>query len=251
VPGSIALLGSGEYLNVMNATDAYLLQTVGGADQARVVLMPTASGLEANGPTYWNNLGLHHFKALGVKDIRASLIIDRASAADEKQLRLLNEADIYYFSGGNPQHCIEMLRDTPAWEMITAAYDRGAILAGCSAGAMMLSGHTIALRQMMEGGKPGLTKALGVVPRFVVFPHFDRMANFMNQHIFEDLLATLPEGHIALGIDEDTALVRVTTPNSNDAFATARWRVMGQQTVKIFERGEVTSILRIGEEATL
>src|SRR5713226_183065 len=89
VPGTIALVGSGEYLDAMNTTDIYLLETIGGASNARVVLLPTASGQEINGAISWNDLGLHHFHALGVQDVRATFIIDRDSTADPKQLALL------------------------------------------------------------------------------------------------------------------------------------------------------------------
>ncbi len=73
-PGAIALVGSGEYLDFMNSTDTYLLETLGGANDARVALLPTASGLESGGPKYWNELGLSHFKKLGV-----AMFVRRAS----------------------------------------------------------------------------------------------------------------------------------------------------------------------------
>ncbi|MGI9058861.1 MAG: Type 1 glutamine amidotransferase-like domain-containing protein [Ktedonobacteraceae bacterium] len=248
-PGAIALVGSGEYLDAMNTTDAYLIETLGGASKARVALLPTASGLEVGGATYWNNLGLTHFHALGVKDVRDTRIIDRASAADPAQLELLRNANFFYFSGGNPQHIIETLRDSAAWELIQAAYERGAVLAGCSAGAMALSGHTISIRTVMAGEKPTWVDSLGIVPHIVVFPHFDRMANFLDQKLFQELLSSLPKDHIVLGIDEDTALVRIGFA-SGDAPA-SQWQVMGRQSVKVFERGQTQRTLSIGEKIML
>lgn len=245
--GAIALVGSGEYLHAMDSTDSYLIETLGGIDKARVVLLPTASGLEVNGPSYWNELGQKHFQALGVQDIRPSAIINRTAASDPQQLELLRGANFYYFSGGNPQHTIETLRDTPAWEIIITAHAHGAVLAGCSAGAMMMSGHTVNVRQAMMGGKLQLTKALSVVPHVVVFPHFDRMAGFIDQNTFQALLAELPAGHLALGIDENTALVRLTPPQSAEPLAVARWQVMGEQTVSMYERDKDRRILHVGE----
>ena len=172
-PGAIALVGSGEYLDVMNTTDTYLLETLGRASNVSVALLPTASGLEDGGPAHWNDLGLSHFRQLGVQDIRATQIVDRKSATDPQQLQLLRGANFYYMSGGNPQHTIETLRDSPALEIILEAHKRGAILAGCSAGAMALSAYTIALRQMMVGNNPGWVSSLAVVPNVVVFPHFE------------------------------------------------------------------------------
>ena len=247
-PGPIALVGSGEYLAVMNEPDAYLLERLGGAGSARVVLLPTASGLEDHGPAYWNGLGKHHFHTLGVREVRATSIIDRASAADPAQLALLEDADFYYFSGGDPQHVIETLRNSPAWEIIKTAHEQGAILAGSSAGAMALSGYTISVRQVLAGGKPTWVESLGLLPRLVVFPHFDRMANFVDQALFQALLSTLPSDVVAVGIDEDTALVRIEAPTSSGPLAEARWQVMGRQTVKVFERGMAPRVLQTGAE---
>lgn len=243
-PGAIALVGSGEYLDVMNDTDAYLLETLGGASNVRVALLPTASGLEDGGPTYWNDLGLSHFQQLGVKDIHATSIIDRESANDPDQLEMLRDVNFYYLSGGNPQHTIETLRDSPTLEIMLDAHKHGAILAGCSAGAMALSAYTIALRQMMMGGKAAWVKSLAVVPNVVVFPHFDRMANFIDEVVFQELLSTLPDGIIAVGVDENTALVRM------DADA-SRWQVMGQQTVKVYQKGMAQRTLHVGDELAL
>ncbi|HET9919643.1 MAG TPA: Type 1 glutamine amidotransferase-like domain-containing protein [Ktedonobacteraceae bacterium] len=248
-PGAIALVGSGEYLDAMNTTDSYLLDTLGGAANARVVLLPTASGRETDGPAYWNDLGLRHFANLGVKDIRPSRIIDRASADEPEQLALLRDADFYYFSGGDPQQIIGSMRDMTAWEIITSAYHNGAVLAGCSAGAMAFGAYTISVRQVVQSGHSAWNPALGLVPQLVVFPHFDRMAGFISNIVFKGLLATLPAGHTIVGVDEDTALVRVEA--SVDGTEKGRWRVMGRQTVKVFEKDESVRTLHVGDEIVL
>src|SRR5579859_7232910 len=169
VEGAVALVGSGEYTGAMAETDRYLLSTLGGAGATRVALLPTASGLEPDGPARWNALGQRHFAGLGVTDIRPVHIIDAASAADPEQVALLREANFFYFSGGDPQYLITTLRGSPAWDVITAAYARGAVLAGCSAGAMALAGCTLALRQVMVGTQAEWVDALGVVPHLIVF----------------------------------------------------------------------------------
>lgn len=247
--GMIALVGSGEYLDVMNEVDTYLLSTIGGASAARVALLPTASGLEPNGPTSWNNLGLQHFKQLAVQDIRATRIIDREHAFDAAQVELLQGANFFYFSGGNPQHVIETMQDSPAWNVIKTAYERGAVLAGCSAGAMMMGGYTVSIRQAMQGSAMDFVPALAIVPQVVVFPHFDRMSGFLSQSRFKDLLGAVPANTTVIGIDENTALVRIEP--SEDAAQPARWRVMGSQTVSMFSREGEVRRLRVGEEVML
>lgn len=254
-PGALALVGSGEYTAAMNETDTYLLETlgVGGPAAARVVLLPTASGLETGSPARWNEMGRSHFAALGVTDIRLSTILDRADAFDAKQLDLLRGGTFFYFSGGAPGQITDVLRDSPAWEILREAHTRGAVLAGCSAGAMAFGGLTVSLRRALTGAsspaelRSAFVPALGVDPHLITFPHFDRMAGFVGQQAFNDLLGAIPEGYTALGVDEDTALVRVAFNGE----APARWRVMGRQTVTVFASGAAPRVLRQGDEVEL
>jgi cyanophycinase len=249
--GALALVGSGEYLDVMNTTDGALLERQGGANAAHVALLPTASGLEPQGPQSWNTLGLRHFHALGVDDVRATQIIDRATASDPAQLELLRGANFYYFSGGNPQHVIESLRDTPAWDIIASAHRNGATLAGCSAGAMAFGGLTLKIREALSGNPPVWVPALSLVPHLVTFPHFDRMAGWIDKGALQQLFVTLPAGTTVLGIDEKTALVRVQEPADDAPGTPALWRVMGQQTVNIFRHGAGPEILHVDQEIRL
>lgn len=250
-PGPLALVGSGEYTDAMNDADAALLETLGGAAATVVVLLPTASGLEPGSPARWNAMGQRHFAGLGVAHIRATRILTRPDASDPEQLDLLRRGTFFYFSGGSPGQITDTLHDTPAWDIIRAAHEHGAVLAGCSAGAMALGGQTISLRRVMASAsssaatQPAFVDALGVVPHLITFPHFDRMAGFVGQQAFADLLASIPAGRTALGIDEDTALVRVAY---NGPDAPGRWRVMGRQTVTVFAHGASPRLLRAGDE---
>ncbi|MGH2508626.1 MAG: Type 1 glutamine amidotransferase-like domain-containing protein [Ktedonobacteraceae bacterium] len=249
LPGIVALVGSGEYLPVMREVDTYLLDTIGAAHTARVALLPTASGLEPMGPTSWNNLGLNHFKQLGVDDIRATRIISAESANDPSQVALLEGVNLFYFSGGNPRYTIETLHNSLAWNYIKAAYERGAVLAGCSAGAMMLGGSVLSMRQAMMSNHTELVPALGIVPHLIIAPHFDRMARSLNQERFRELLRTIPSGYTVVGIDEDTALIRIE--RDVDSSGQDRWRVMGHRTVSVFIGEVLKCVLKNGEEVRL
>jgi cyanophycinase len=246
-PGVIALVGSGEYTPAMDDTDRQLLDSLGGASVVRVALLPTASGLEPGSPARWNEMGRRHFERLGVAEVCATQIIDAASAADPAQLALLRDADLYYFSGGDPEYLIETMRGSPAWEIISAAHQLGAVLAGCSAGAMALGDRSLSIRRARQDEQAVWLEALGVVPRIIVFPHFDRMTHYMGEERFRALLAMVPPGYVAAGIDEDTALVRLPTDDDH----ISRWRVTGRQTVTIVRGGELPHVLRVGDEVTI
>ncbi len=250
--GAVALVGSGEYTDAMIETDRHLIDTLGGSGSARVVLLPTASGLEPGSPKYWNDLGMRHFTSLGVSDIRPTSILDAATAHDPAQLDLLREANFYYFSGGNPQHVISSMRGSPAWEVISAAYANGAVLAGCSAGAMAMSGYTISLRLAFSGNGPvEFVESLAVVPHVIVFPHFDRILGRMGGAALRARLVKAPQGAIPIGVDEDTALVRIALPGAGNPHGKAHWRVMGRQTVTIFWPHAAPQVLHTGDEVAL
>src|SRR5690348_2277753 len=108
--GPIALVGSGEYLPQMEEVDRLLLGRVGGA-AARVVVLPTAAGLEDPlSPHRWAELGIRHFIKLGAH-VEAANILVREDAFDARWLPLLERADLIYFSGGSPRHVVETLAD--------------------------------------------------------------------------------------------------------------------------------------------
>ncbi len=243
VSGPVALVGSGEYTPAMDETDRYLLALIGGAAHARVALLPTASGLEPGRPAYWNDLGVAHFRALGVADLRPLAILDARDTHDAAKIEPLRDATFFYFSGGDPVHLVETLRGSPAWDLILAAHQRGAVLAGCSAGAMALSSFTAAPRRAFAGGQITWQAALGIVPRVATLPHFDRM-----RAAWPDTLQTLrrasPDEIIVLGIDEDTAL---THPGG----AGAHWRVSGRQTVTVSRGDGPDRVYHPGDEIDL
>ncbi|HJZ48739.1 MAG TPA: Type 1 glutamine amidotransferase-like domain-containing protein [Roseiflexaceae bacterium] len=237
-PGALALVGSGEYLPQMEQTDRFLLDTLGGPAGARVVVIPTASALELGMPERWNSMGVEHFRVLGA-EVAPVLLLTRDDAQDERILADLRGADLYYFSGGNPEHVIETLRGTPAWQIISDGYAAGAVLAGCSAGAMMLGSYTLSVRSVMRGQPPQWLPALGIAPGIVVMPHFDRVADFAGQEVFRSILNSAPAGATLIGVDEDTALVHLP--------AERRWRVMGRQTVSVFDGQGGRAIYRVGD----
>ncbi|MEI6043901.1 MAG: Type 1 glutamine amidotransferase-like domain-containing protein [Chloroflexota bacterium] len=244
-PGALALVGSGEYTPAMNETDRSLLETVGGPSAARVVIMATASGLEdPSSPARWTRMGLDHFQKLGTH-VEAAEILQREDASDPHWLSLLEKANFYYFSGGSPQHLIETLRDTPAWRIIQQGWQNGAVLAGCSAGAMALGGYTASVRSVMRGDGPGWIPALGWLPGLITLPHFDRMAGYAGPEMFHQLLSHIPKETLLVGVDEDTALVRgINSVASN-------WQVLGRQSVSLFSSVGKATIYRKGEDVPL
>ena len=197
-PGPLALIGSGEYLPVMLDIERDLMAGRG----ARYVQLATAAAPEGDDSLRrWHSLGAQQAARLGAEQVVVD-VRTREDAFDEGLATLVEGAALVYLSGGNPVHLAETLRGTPVWDAIRTAWQSGAALAGCSAGAMAMSGWVPSLRHPRSGAVDGL----GVLPHVRVIPHFDRMAGWMPD-IVARYLVPEAEGATVVGVDEDTALV--------------------------------------------
>ena len=233
MPGSgpIALVGSGEFLPAMSAIDAELLASTGRA-RPRVVILPTASWPDGEDVfRRWAEMGVDHFTALGA-EVEPVLARDRFDADDGAHVQAIGEADLVYLSGGKPGHLSDALVGSPLGDAIVAAHDRGAILAGCSAGAMTLAERHFDFRRRRLFWPIRWRRGLDLVPGVTVIPHYDAFPEPVSAMI----LLQAPRGLTTLGIDEDTALV------GRDG----SWQVVGAGRVTVW-RGRHRQRYRSGE----
>ena len=230
MPGPVALVGAGEFLPVMAEIDAELLAGF-GRGRPRVALLPTASWPDGEEVFLrWAALGVEHFERLGA-EVEVVLVRDRPDADDPAHAQAVGEADLVYLSGGKPDHLLRTLAGSAVWSAALAAHAGGSVLAGCSAGAMVLCAQLARFRtppHLPLGFEPGL----GLVEGVAVLPHYDR---------FPEVLATVrvaqaPRGIVVLGIDEDTAAI------GRDG----AWQVRGAGRVTVW-RGRHRERLRNGE----
>ena len=208
----MALVGSGEYLPVLEAVERLLLQD----RPPRFVQLATAAAPE--GPASlgrWHDLGRRAAERLGVEQVVVP-VVDRDTADDPALARLVEGAGLVYLSGGSPPYLAATLRGTAVWRAVESAWRGGASLAGCSAGAIALTDHVPDLRHPLRDAEPGLA----AVPHLRVLPHFDRFAGRLPDLLLTRLVDT-PDGTTVLGIDEDTALVG----------GPYDWEVVGRQSV--------------------
>ena len=226
--GPVALVGSGEFLEVMVPVDAELLA---GRPQ-RAVFLPTASAEE--GPQrvrYWIDLATAHYASMGVEPVPLE-VLDREEAERPELASKVAGAGLVYLSGGNPGYLANTLAGTAVWQAILEAWRSGAAIAGCSAGACALS------RVADDFREPGryAGEGLAVVPHLVVLPHFDRFEHWM-PGLAVRMLARTPPDAVLVGIDEETALV-----GTGDKFTVrgkkSVWRIDRDGTRLQFKPGE-------------
>ena len=221
--GLIALVGSGEYLPVMEDVDRYLLDSLHlNGRKPRVVCLPTAAGKEGDqSVSRWSNMGLEHFKKLGA-EVAALKIIDRRSADDIQYESIIENADLIYYSGGDPGYLYETMKDSCAWLAAQRAWSQGAIYAGCSAGAMILGNRMPSFRLA------GTQQGFGIVPAEFIMPHFDAIPAIWKPMILA-LQKQLKNDQRMIGVDEDTALIGTLN---------GEWKAMGKSNVQIFTRDQ-------------
>lgn len=193
----LALVGSGEYLPSIATVDRVLIDRL--SETARVVCLPTAAGKEsAERVEYWSKMGVDHFSRLGAQ-VQAVRLIDRGEARDQHKVMEIAAANFVYFSGGDPYYLYQTLKDTPAWEAIMDVHLRGGIVAGCSAGAMIMGERILGLLRLPE--------AFGLLPGTVVVPHYDEIPSWVVRVIrlraANDLKLVGIEGSTALVASKD------------------------------------------------
>ena len=231
MPGPVALVGAGEFLPSMSSFDASLLAATGVA-RPRVVIIPTASFPDGEAVFQrWAAMGVAHFAGLGA-EVEPVMVRDRAGADDPAAVQAVGEADLVYLSGGKPAYLLKALAGSAVGRALADAHERGAALAGCSAGAMALSGFSFDFRVRLMPFPLRWGSGLGFAPGLSVVPHYDAWPE-----PFSALIAfQAPRGSIVLGIDEDTAVI------GHDG----GWQVHGASRVTVW-RGRRRERFRAGE----
>jgi cyanophycinase len=216
--------------------DAGLLAAT-GRSRPRVVILPTAAAPDGEATfRRWADMGVEHFSALGA-EVEPVLVRTASEGYDAAALQAIGEADLIYLSGGHPRHLIDVLHGSPLGGAIQAANARGAVVAGCSAGAMAIVGRTVDFRFLPRIRMPmpwpvRWPAGLALVDDVAVLPHYDAWPEPFSAFV----ALQAPRGGVMLGIDEDTAAL-----GCNDA-----WQVHGRGRVTVW-RGRHRERFRRGE----
>jgi cyanophycinase-like exopeptidase len=221
--GSIALVGSGEYLPAMASLEKSLIDDgIKNGKRPIYVQIPTAAGQESDDRLeYWKQLGKNQADRIGVESIFLP-IYTRADANNPEYVKLINDSALIYMSGGDPHYLAETLMDTLLWDAIQENWRNGTSLAGCSAGAMVLSSHIPNFRLL----KKTPTAGLNLLPEIRVIPHFNKFFRWIPESAAKVLLH-VPDDSILIGVDELTAIVK----RSGDE----HWVVVGEAKVHVLK----------------
>ncbi|CAN5618378.1 cyanophycinase [soil metagenome] len=197
-PGPVLAIGGAEDKFNDRIILSAFLQIAGGRD-ARIAVVPTASSIETAGERY-----KAIFLEMGAASAEVLFIGSREDANGEAHIEPLEQATGIFLNGGNQMRLSAMVGGTKVAHLVKQRHEAGAIVAGTSAGASILSSHMVAYGS--SGETPRLRMAqmiagFGLVPELIIDQHFrqrDRIGRLLS------LVASNP-GLVGVGIDEDTA----------------------------------------------
>jgi cyanophycinase len=196
----------------------------------RVVIVPTAAArgrpdlAAATGQAAFTRRAARRARPVHVETAR---IVDPATADDPAFAERIAAADLIHLPGGDPDVIPAILGGSVAFAALLAAWARGAVIAGASAGAMALAEWT----WTQDGGVRGL----GLVRGLAVVPHYDDVRRTRWQEQLDELA---PGGIGYLGVDERTGVL--STP---DGPSGRTWRVAGEGLVSWFARGAAEPVI--------
>ena len=220
--GFIVLEGGAEFGGRMDAVDRRAMSLAGGVNRP-IRIIPAAAAPDDNHRRAGQN-GIEWFQQLGAADVSALDLIDRQSADDPNIAAELARARLIYLLGGFPHYLGQTLMGSRSWQAILDAHSQGAVIAGSSAGAMVLCDY------YHDPGTAQLHQGLGLVRGACVLPHHETFGKDWAPLIRKNSARIL-----MVGIDEQTGLI-------NDA-GPGRWRVYGKGKVTLYKNNSSRQFL--------
>ena len=217
--GYLLLAGGAEFGGRMAEPDRAALRAAGGV-HARVGIVPAAAAPDNNHGQAGEN-GRRWFQGLGAERVTVLPIIDRTSANDADVANALSRCRLVYLLGGFPHYLARTLKKSDCLKAMMTALENGAVLAGSSAGAMVMCEY------YYDPHTGQIEAGLDLLPNTLVLPHHDTFGHTWAIRLRRELPRTL-----FIGIDEQTGLLGRDAANP--------WRVLGAGKVTLYKSGETT-----------
>ena len=201
IAGPVILIGGAEDKRRDRVILSRFVELAGGPD-GHIVVISTASTLGDLASERYREL----FEELGTRRVTGLRPLTREEANDPAITSALSDATGIFLTGGNQVRLVSVVGGSKLEDALLRAHDRGAVVAGTSAGASAASTHMVAFGR--SGASPKhrmihISAGLGLVDGVVVDQHFEQRGRMGR------LLAAvaLSPRLIGIGLDEDTAAV--------------------------------------------
>ncbi len=171
-----------------------------GGRTSRIVVIPTASSFADEVYEAYRDV----FTRLRGGEVTCVHPLTRRDADDAAMVSAIDNATGVFLSGGSQVKLAQNVVGTPVGDAILRAYERGAVIAGTSAGASIMSRYMISLGE--EGLTPRqrasqISAGLDLVADIIIDQHFDQRGRYGR---LMSMVAASPN-LLGMGIDENTA----------------------------------------------
>jgi cyanophycinase len=218
--GHLALIGGSEWMDGCT----YDQDLVNASGAREVTVLATAAAFE--NPAKVLARATEWFGRMGVA-VHGLPVYTRSDARDGDHAAAVQGASFLYLADGSSQHLRSVLKDTPVWEALVEAWQRGAVLAASGQAAATLCDHMVDAR----GG--AFTVGLGLVSTLTVIPHYDLWSPDKSHRT----VRLARPGLVVAGIDERSALIR--DPQG-------RWSIGGAAGAALFRDGHAVGLDALG-----
>jgi cyanophycinase len=202
--GKLFIIGGGEI------SDALRQQVIAAGNWKKgdvIAAVTMASGYGDSAYSWIND----DFKRLTGEDC---LKFDSAAAFDTAKIAALKKARIIYLGGGDQERFMRIIKNTPVKKAIQEARNNGALIAGTSAGASVMSEKMITGNALLAAEQAStfktlsrhnleLKEGLGLLDSVIIDQHF------LVRSRYNRMLSAIMEypRYTCIGINESTAII--------------------------------------------
>ena len=211
--GFIVLEGGAEFGGQMADPDRQAIMLAGGPD-VLISIIPAAAAPDHNHQRAGQN-GVSWFQSLGATNVKSVPLIDSASADDHEIAEALARSKLIYILGGFPHYLGQTLSGSRSWQAMLTAYQSGAVIAGSSAGAMVLCEY------YFDPVNSQVVQGINLINRICILPHHNTFGKDWVPQLKRQIADI-----IFVGIDEETGII-------NNA-PERKWQVYGKGSVTLY-----------------
>jgi cyanophycinase len=191
--------------------------------EARITVMTVATDSPEEAGKKYDSL----FRNLGIRHVSLLDVSDRNDSFKERNLKKIRQADALFFTGGDQLHVTSLMGGSPLNDLIHEKIEKGFIVAGSSAGAMMMSDSMIVSGRNDIAPKNGgveIAPGMNLLDGTIIDTHFSQRGRHGR---LITAIAHFPQ-LLGIGLDERTAICK-----SNGEF-----KVIGAGVVTVMDARE-------------
>jgi len=205
--GNLFIIGGGDRSAILIKT---LLATAKLGDKDYIAILPMCSA-DPDTSFFYIKADLEPLCANTI----ANLNFTSALVNNKTWLDSLEHAKLIFITGGDQSRFMDVVLNTPVYDVIHRAYNNGATIAGTSAGAAVMSHFMITGRELtgdtsyhatftkLRDGNIELKRGIGLLDSAIIDQHFIVRSRY--NRLFS-ALARFPT-YPCIGIDESTAII--------------------------------------------